>query len=106
MSKKGGLAFLNKKSWHTQSFKNIKIVWEAEEKAREEARRLAQLKKEKDEERQVEELRRLQAQSGLITCAHCSRFCSRLVVCHLRSPSGRSFFRSVACALMLCLSAL
>jgi hypothetical protein len=31
-----GLAFLQKKGWHTGSFKNIGKVWEAEEKVRKE----------------------------------------------------------------------
>jgi len=64
---KGGLAFLNKKSWHTPTFHNVERVWKAEEKKKEETKKLEQLRKEKEEERQVEELKRLQKDSGLVT---------------------------------------
>jgi hypothetical protein len=67
MARKGGLAFLNKKGFHTQSIKNIEIVWAAEEKAKAEERRMQALAKEREEERQIEDLRRLQANSGLIS---------------------------------------
>jgi hypothetical protein len=30
-----GLKFLNKKTWHTGSFKNIEIVWKAEQQKKE-----------------------------------------------------------------------
>jgi len=63
---KGGLAFLNKKQWHTGHIRNIEKVWHAEQKAAEEKTRLEQLKKELNEERQIEELRKMQVDAGLI----------------------------------------
>ena len=61
-----GLKFLNKKTWHTGSFKNIEIVWKAQQ---EEKRRLKiqeeNIKKLK-EEKHIEELKRLQVEAGLI----------------------------------------
>jgi len=55
--------FLSKKSWHTGSYKHIKKVWEAERKVEEEEKKIAQLKKEKEEEMKQWELRRLAAES-------------------------------------------
>ena len=63
---KGGLAFLNKKSWHTGKISNYEKVWQAEEKAKAEAKKLEELRKEIDDERQKEQLRELQKQAGLI----------------------------------------
>ena len=61
-----GLAFLNKKSWHTGSFQNIEKVWAAEQQKKEQDRRLAEREKKLKEERQNEELKRLQVQAGLL----------------------------------------
>ncbi|CEO94820.1 CBF1-interacting co-repressor CIR N-terminal domain-containing protein [Plasmodiophora brassicae] len=61
---KGGLSFLNKKSWHTATIANAEKVWLAEQKDAAEKSKLAQLRKEIEEERQVEELRKLQLQRG------------------------------------------
>eukprot|EP00474_Spongospora_subterranea_P009882 CRZ10340.1 hypothetical protein [Spongospora subterranea] len=62
---KGGLSFLNKKSWHTATIANTEKVWLAEQKDVAEKAKLAQLQKEIAEERQVEELRALQRQHGI-----------------------------------------
>lgn len=64
---KGGLAFLNKKSWHTQGIKMQERVWRAEQKAKEEEKLIAQKMKELAEERKIEELRKIQEEAGLIT---------------------------------------
>jgi len=70
---KGGLAFLNKKTWHTGHIRNIEKVWQAEQKAKQEKVKLEQLRKELDEERQIEELRKLQADAGLISQSSLNR---------------------------------
>lgn len=61
-----GLAFLNKKSWHTGSFQNIEKVWIAEQQKKEQDKRAAEMQKKLKEERQLEELKRLQVEAGLI----------------------------------------
>ena len=62
-----GMSFLNKKSWHTGGLPMIQKVWAAEQRVLEEQKVIEQLRKEKAEERKVEEVRRLQAAQGLIT---------------------------------------
>lgn len=59
-----GLSFLSKKSWHTSNVKNVEQVWIAEQQQENEAKKLRELKKQIDEERQILELRQLQAASG------------------------------------------
>lgn len=61
-----GLAFLNKKSWHTGSFKNIEVVWKARESADEEKRRRAEIKKKVVEEKYSDELKKIQVEAGLL----------------------------------------
>eukprot|EP01016_Furgasonia_blochmanni_P057092 TRINITY_DN9853_c0_g1_i1.p1 TRINITY_DN9853_c0_g1~~TRINITY_DN9853_c0_g1_i1.p1 ORF type:complete len:601 (+),score=130.20 TRINITY_DN9853_c0_g1_i1:64-1866(+) len=68
-----GLAFLNKKSWHTGSFQNIEKVWIAEQKKKENDKRTAESIKKLKEERHVEELKRLQVEAGLIPASHLNR---------------------------------
>lgn len=68
-----GLAFLNKKSWHTGSFQNIEKVWIAEQKKKELDRHQAELGKKLKEERHMEELKRLQVEAGLIPASHLNR---------------------------------
>jgi hypothetical protein len=58
------LAFLHKKSWHTANLKNVEQVWLSEQKQAEEDRKLEAWKKDREEERQIEELRRLQRESS------------------------------------------
>ncbi|CAD6586999.1 MAG: RNA-splicing factor [Cyphobasidiales sp. Tagirdzhanova-0007] len=53
-----------KKSWHPLLMKNQSRVWEEETKALQERKQLAQLQKERAEERQIQELQRLQAEQG------------------------------------------
>jgi hypothetical protein len=53
-----------KKSWHTQTLQNIEKVWKAELQAEEEKRKTGILKKEKEKERQLEELQRTYEDAG------------------------------------------
>ena len=61
-----GLAFLNKKGWHTGAFKNIEEVWKAEEKEKERKRRDEELKKKLVEEKYNNELKKMQVEAGLL----------------------------------------
>jgi hypothetical protein len=58
------LSFLSKKSWHTGLQQNQEAVWKAEKSALEERRKLDELRKERDREREIQELERLQEESG------------------------------------------
>jgi hypothetical protein len=69
----GGLAFLNKKSWHTGKLNNIERVWQKEEDERKEKQKMLELQKELAEERQIDELRKVQAENGLISKAQSQR---------------------------------
>ncbi|BAT06107.1 Os08g0500200, partial [Oryza sativa Japonica Group] len=60
-----GMKFLNKKGWHTGSLRNIERVWVAEEKEKEEQRKIQELKKQQDEEREKAAFRKLQEDAGL-----------------------------------------
>ncbi|KAI8375659.1 Pre-mRNA splicing factor-domain-containing protein [Choanephora cucurbitarum] len=53
-----------KKSWHPATFKNQERVWKEEQKRKEEDRKLDQLKKELAEERQLQDLQRMQEEAG------------------------------------------
>ena len=55
-----------KKSWHTTNFKNVEKVWVAEHQAQEEQKKVAELQKQIMEERQIQELRKLQVASGQV----------------------------------------
>jgi Pre-mRNA splicing factor/N-terminal domain of CBF1 interacting co-repressor CIR len=68
-----GLAFLNKKSWHTGSFQNIEKVWIAEMKNEEEKRLTREAQRRLKEEQHYEELKRLQVEAGLIPKSHLQR---------------------------------
>ena len=68
-----GLAFLNKKSWHTGSFQNIEKVWIAEQKKKEHDRRQGELLKKLKEERHLEEMKKLQVEAGLISASQLNR---------------------------------
>ncbi|TPX32502.1 hypothetical protein SmJEL517_g04401 [Synchytrium microbalum] len=54
-----------KKSWHPATLRNIEKVWKLERKADDEKKKLDQLRKEKEEERQLAELQELQEAAGL-----------------------------------------
>mmetsp|Transcript_16946 Transcript_16946/g.16297 ORF Transcript_16946/g.16297 Transcript_16946/m.16297 type:complete len:183 (+) Transcript_16946:228-776(+) len=58
------LAFLAKKSWHTTNIRNVERVWQAEEKAEDEKKKVVELMKQIAEERQINELRQMQVTAG------------------------------------------
>ncbi|XP_042486814.1 pre-mRNA-splicing factor CWC25 homolog isoform X2 [Macadamia integrifolia] len=58
--------FLNKKGWHTGSLRNIENVWKAEQKRDGEQKKLEELRKQIQEERERSEFRLLQEQAGLV----------------------------------------
>ncbi|GKV18871.1 hypothetical protein SLEP1_g29196 [Rubroshorea leprosula] len=60
------LKFLNKKGWHTGSLRNIENVWKAEQKHDAEQKKLEELRKQIQEERERSEFRLLQEQAGLV----------------------------------------
>ncbi|THU65085.1 hypothetical protein C4D60_Mb01t33420 [Musa balbisiana] len=75
------LKFLNKKGWHTgslrnienvceglhtRSLRNIENVWKAKQKHEAEQRKLEELRKQIQDEREKSEFRLLQEQAGLI----------------------------------------
>mmetsp|Transcript_4439 Transcript_4439/g.5155 ORF Transcript_4439/g.5155 Transcript_4439/m.5155 type:complete len:193 (+) Transcript_4439:209-787(+) len=53
------LAFLAKKSWHTTNLKNVEDVWIREEKEKNEARKIKELREKYEEERELEKLQTL-----------------------------------------------
>lgn len=60
------LKFLNKKGWHTGSLRNIENVWKAEQKHGAEQKKLEELRKQIQEERDRDEFRLLQQQAGIL----------------------------------------
>eukprot|EP01018_Ginkgo_biloba_P025427 Gb_17874 [translate_table: standard] len=60
------LKFLNKKGWHTGSLRNIENVWKAEQKHEAEQKKLEELRKQIQDEREQHEFRQLQEQAGLV----------------------------------------
>ncbi|KAF8030458.1 hypothetical protein BT93_E2792 [Corymbia citriodora subsp. variegata] len=60
------LKFLNKKGWHTGSLRNIENVWKAEQKHDAEQKKLEELRKQIQEERERDEFRLLQEQAGIL----------------------------------------
>lgn len=64
MGKGGPLAFLNKKGWHTGSMQNTERVWKKEEEAAKERRKLEELKKQIQEERDHQLLTGLAEDAG------------------------------------------
>lgn len=53
-----------KKSWHPSLLRNQERVWSEEKRALEERKRIDQLRRERDEERQIQDLQHLQEESG------------------------------------------
>ncbi|GMH39144.1 hypothetical protein BSKO_07042 [Bryopsis sp. KO-2023] len=60
----GPLAFLNKKTWHTGSLRVMEEVWKREQEHEKEMRQIEELKKQKAEERQLEEMERVAEEAG------------------------------------------
>ena len=61
-----GMAFLNKKSWHSGSFVNIEKVWIAEEKYKDERQKYLEKKKKLVEEKYSDELKENMIKAGLL----------------------------------------
>jgi len=61
-----GLSFLNKKSWHPGSFRNIAEVWAAENKQVELKKYWEDIKKKRIEEKYSEELKKMQVEAGIL----------------------------------------
>ncbi|XP_034475000.1 pre-mRNA-splicing factor CWC25 homolog [Drosophila innubila] len=59
-----------KKSWHPHTMKNQERVWKAEQAKQEEERKLSDLRKEINEERDREQLRRLGENSGVLASSN------------------------------------
>lgn len=53
-----------KKSWHPATFKNQERVWKEEQKKKEEDTKIEQMRKELAEERQLQDLQRMQEDAG------------------------------------------
>ncbi|KAI9358097.1 hypothetical protein BD770DRAFT_84337 [Pilaira anomala] len=53
-----------KKSWHPATFKNQERVWKEEQKKKEEDSKIEQMRKELAEERQLQDLQRMQEDAG------------------------------------------
>lgn len=53
-----------KKSWHPATFKNQERVWIQEKKRKEEEAKIEQMRKELAEERQLQDLQRMQEDAG------------------------------------------
>lgn len=53
-----------KKSWHPSTFKNQERVWKEEKKKKEEDAKIEQMRKELAEERQLQDLQRMQEDAG------------------------------------------
>lgn len=68
-----GLAFLNKKSWHTGSFKNIEEVWKAKEKQKDLMMKREEIRKKVVEEKYSEELKKMQVEAGLLPASSLNR---------------------------------
>lgn len=68
-----GLAFLNKKGWHTGSFQNIQKVWVKEEQEQERLRKITEAEKRLKEERHYEDIKKMQVEAGLLPKSHLQR---------------------------------
>eukprot|EP00347_Sterkiella_histriomuscorum_P009485 403341031 len=63
----GGLSYLSKKSWHPSTFKNIQMVWTAEQKQKQDDLKYTQHLKKLKEEHQIEQLIQLQNKATTVT---------------------------------------
>jgi hypothetical protein len=59
-----GLAFLNKKTWHPSSNRNMEEKWKREQKAEAEQKKLEELQNQMEEERKRGEFLDLAASTG------------------------------------------
>lgn len=58
------MAFLAKKSWHTGTIQHMEKVWKAEERAKQEKKKMEELRRELAEERELDQLRKVQEKSS------------------------------------------
>ena len=61
-----GLSYLTKKTWHPSNMNNVRTVWEAEHKLEMAQKQMKEHQKILREERQIEELKRIQIDQGII----------------------------------------
>ena len=64
----GGLAFLNKKTWHPGRIQNQEEKWKREQAAEKETRKLDEIRKQIAEERQHEEMMAVAHAAGVKEC--------------------------------------
>jgi hypothetical protein len=69
----GGLAFLNKKTWHPGSFRNQEEVWKREQQAAVEERKLEDLRKQLEDERKKQEFSQIAHDAGIVKCVRAGR---------------------------------
>lgn len=69
-----------KKSWHPATFKNQERVWKEEQKKKEEDTKIEQMRKELAEERQLQDLQRMQEDAG-------TKYGLKLLVIHIFTNS-------------------
>jgi len=63
MSGAKAVAFLAKKSWHTGTIQHMEKVWKAEERAKQEKKKMEELRRELAEEREIDQLRKVQEEA-------------------------------------------
>ena len=61
----GGLTFLNKKTWHPGRMQNQEEKWKREQAAEKEAKKLAEIRTQIEQERQREELHQVAIAAGV-----------------------------------------
>ena len=61
----GGLTFLNKKTWHPGRMQNQEEKWKREQAAEKEAKKLAEIRTQIEQERQHEELHQVAIAAGV-----------------------------------------
>lgn len=66
MGKGGPLAFLNKKTWHPASYRNVEEKWKREQQAEAEKRKVEELQKQLEDERKKNEFVQLAQDTGHI----------------------------------------
>lgn len=86
------LKFLNKKGWHTGSLRNIENVWKVKQKHEAEQKKLEELRKQIQEEREHNEFRHLQEKVDPRSVISLSRFNSIQFL--IFNSLGFSFFIS------------
>lgn len=82
--------FLNKKSWHPSKLANVEKVWKREQEAEAERKKMLELKRKLIEERQIEELRKVQDSN--LRSKYVLHGPTRSPNTHRHSPSIYNFF--------------